>query len=70
MNGIGPQTDNARLIALSQATSGRKKKEDFRLQLGAGVGVDFAVQANFFKSGRCPLHNDLPVSRSPFFLRT
>src|SRR5579863_8645746 len=27
------------------------------LQLGAGVGVDFAIQANFFKSGCCPLHS-------------
>jgi len=33
------------------------------LQLGAGVGVDFAVQANFFKSGCCPLH-DFHLSHS------
>ena len=35
--------------------------ERFCLQLGAGVGVDFAVQANFFKSRCCPFH-DFPQS--------
>jgi hypothetical protein len=28
------------------------------LELGAGVGIDFAVQANFFESGLGPLHDD------------
>jgi hypothetical protein len=32
--------------------------ERFGLQLGAGVGADFAVQANFLKSRRCPFHDD------------
>jgi hypothetical protein len=32
-----------------------------RLQLRAGVGVDFAVEANFFKSRRCPLHGYFPL---------
>ena len=34
----------------------------YDLQLGAGVGIDFAVQANFFKSRRGPLH-DFPQFR-------
>jgi hypothetical protein len=35
--------------------SGRMRGE-VSLQLGAGVRIDFAVQANFFKSRRCPSH--------------
>jgi hypothetical protein len=31
---------------------------EFGLELGAGVGVDFAVKANFFESGLGPLHDD------------
>jgi hypothetical protein len=27
------------------------------LQLGAGVRIDFAIQANFFKSRCCPFHD-------------
>jgi hypothetical protein len=44
--------------------SGKKKLRGgrFWLQLGAGVRVDFAVQANFFKSRCCPLHDEFPHS--------
>src|SRR5271166_1291939 len=34
--------------------------ERYRLELRAGVGVNFAVEANFFKSRSCPLHDDFP----------
>jgi hypothetical protein len=27
------------------------------LEFRAGVGIDFAIQANFFKSWSCPLHD-------------
>jgi hypothetical protein len=37
---------------------GRVQGRAFLLQFRAGVGVDFAVQANFFKSRCCPLHDD------------
>ena len=33
------------------------------LQFGAGVRIDFAIQANFLKGGCCPLHDNLPESR-------
>jgi hypothetical protein len=36
---------------------GRVQGRAFLLQFRAGVGVDFAVQANFFKSRSCPLHS-------------
>ena len=36
----------------------------FRLQFRAGVGVNFAIQANFFKSRSCPFHN-FPQSTIP-----
>jgi hypothetical protein len=45
--------------AAHRARLGRTKKK--ALQLGAGVRVDFAVQANFFK-GRCgPFHFNSPI---------
>ncbi len=28
----------------------------YRLEFSAGVGIDFAIQANFFESWSCPLH--------------
>ena len=40
----------------------RPVQAEFGLELRAGVGVDFAVQANFFKSGCSPLHDFSPMS--------
>ncbi len=34
------------------------------LEFGAGVRVDFAIQANFFKCRRCPFH-DFPQIIAP-----
>jgi hypothetical protein len=42
------------MYAVRKLTWGRA----LSLQLGAGVGVDFAVQTNFFKSGSSPFHDD------------
>src|SRR5437764_5773427 len=45
----------------SQKSSCASRRADARgrlsLQLGAGVRIDFAVQANFFKSRCCPSHD-------------
>jgi hypothetical protein len=38
----------------------RAEGSGFVLQLGASVGVDFAVKANFLKNRCCPLHDDDP----------
>jgi len=38
-------------------TRSERRGEGFCLQLCAGVRVDFAVQANFFKSWRLPFHD-------------
>jgi len=42
-------------------------REGRRLEFSARVGVDFAIQANFFKSWCCPLH-DIPQYQGIFCL--
>lgn len=43
-----------------RAASNWQPIDRFRLQLGAGVRIDFAIQANFFKSWCSPLHKFPP----------
>ena len=54
------QRDEQRRVVSGETNQGRA----LSLELGAGVGVDFAVQANFFKSGSSPFHDE-SLQKSP-----
>jgi hypothetical protein len=49
---------------VSNSSEGTNKKGGRWLKFSADVRVDFAIQADFFKRGCCPLHDHFTSDRS------
>jgi hypothetical protein len=64
-----PAANHSRCGTATPQSASRKsycgvRELQFQLQLGAGVRIDFAIQANFFKCRCGPLHDDFLVISS------